>query len=185
MFNMTHTVLVKRSVAAADNRALNRSAFSGSAVTDIDNGQVFNLNSQGTAGSALEVWLVTMPVSGSLGGLWMAASPMIPITVDGTLVYRGLNSDPRNFYNVGGKVFDAFKPQPGDIIEVTADALDSGTAQAFATAAAQNMDLVWAAAPAGTGTFCLRYLSTTYISIGSGDIDNQRVASFKFEVLYN
>jgi hypothetical protein len=182
---MSHTVLVKRSVAATDNRALNRSAFSGSATTDIDNGQVFNLNSQGTAGSALEAWLVTMPSSGSIMGLWMAASPIIPITVDGTLVYKGLNSDPRNFYNLGGKVFDAFKPQPGDIIEMTADALDSGTTQAFATATAQSFKFTWAAAPAGTSNTCLRYIATTYISIGSGNIDNQRVSSFKFEVLYN
>lgn len=182
---MSHAVLIKNSVAAADNRALNRSAFSGSAVTDIDNGNVFNLNSQGTAGSALEVWLVTMPVSGSVGGLWMAASPMIPITVDGTLIYKGLNSDPRNFYNVGGKVFDAFKPQIGDVITLTADALDSGTAQAYANATAQSFKLTWAAAPVATTTFGLRYIATTYVSIGSGDIDSQRVASFKFEVLYN
>jgi len=182
---MAHSVLTKRSVAAADNRALNRSAFSGSAVTDIDNGNVFMLNSQGTSGSASEVWLATMGASGSLIGMWMAASPEVPITVDGTLVYRGLNDDPRNFYNVGGKVFDAIKPQPGDVIELTSDALDSATAQAFAVATAGSFKFTWAAAPTGTGVTCLRYLGTTYTSIGSGNIDSQRVSSFKFEVLYN
>jgi len=182
---MSHAVLIKNSVAATDNRVFNRSAFSGSAVTDIDNGNIFNLQSQGTSGSASEVWLVTMGASGSLIGMWMAASPEVPITVDGVLIYKGLNSDPRNFYNVGGKVFDAIKPQPGDIITLTADALDSGTAQAFAVAGAGSFKFAWAAAPAGTSVTCLRYLATTYISIGSGAIDSQRVTSFKFEVLYN
>lgn len=182
---MSHAVLIKNSVAAADNRALNRSAFSGSAVTDIDNGYVFNLQSQGTAGSALEVWLTTMAVSGSQLGLWMAASPEIPITVDGTLVYKGLNSDPRNFYNLGGKVFDAFKPQPGDIITLSSDALDSTTVAAFATQTANTFKFAWAAAPAGTSVMCLRYIASVSIPIGSGAIDSQRVTMYKFEVLYN
>jgi len=182
---MSHAVLIKNSVAAADNRALNRSAFSGSAVTDIDNGYVFNLQSQGTAGSALEVWLVTMGVSGSQIGMWMAASPEIPITVDGTLVYKGLNSDPRNFYNLGGKVFDAIKPQPGDVITLSSDALDSTTPQAFATQTANTFKFAWAAAPAGTSVMCLRYIASVSIPIGSGAIDSQRVTMYKFEVLYN
>lgn len=182
---MSHAILTKRSVAAADDRSKNRSAFSGSAVTDIDNGNVFMLNSQGTSGSASEVWLVTMGASGSLIGMWMAAQPEVPITVDGTLVYRGLNSDPRNFYNVGGKVFDAIKPMPGDVIELSADALDSATAQAFAVATAGSFKFTWAAAPVGTSVMCLRYLVTTQIPIGTGNIDSQRTTGFKFEVLYN
>jgi hypothetical protein len=182
---MSHAILIKNQVAAADNRALNRSVFSGSVLTDIDNGNVFNLVSQGTSGSAKEVWLTTMASSGSISSLWMAASPEVPITVDGTLVYKGLNSDPRNFYNLGGKVFDAFKPQPGDVITLSADALDSSTHVAFAVATAGSFKLSWAAAPAGTGTFCLRFLAHDYISIGSGAIDSQRVDAFKFEVLYN
>ena len=182
---MSYTVLTKRSVAAADNRALNRSALSGSAVTDIENGSVFNLFTQGTAGSALEVWLVTMGVSGSQTGMWMAASPEINTTADGTLYYRGLNQDPRKFINIGGKVFDAIKLQPGDIIELTVDGLDSASTQAFAVPVANTFKFAWAAAPAGTGVMCLRYIATDYISIGSGDIDSQRVNSYKFEVLYN
>lgn len=182
---MSHSVLIKSNIAAADNRALNRSAFSGSVVTDIDNGNVFSLLTQGTAGSALEVWLTTMPASGSLIGLWMAASPEVPITVDGALVYKGLNSDPRNFYNLGGKVFDAIKPQPGDIIVLSSDALDSATAQAYAVATAGSFKFTWAAAPAGSSTTCLRYIASVSIPIGSGAIDSQRVTMFKFEVLYN
>jgi hypothetical protein len=182
---MTHAILIKNSVAAENVKPYNRSAVSGSTTVDIDNGNVFLLQAQGTSASAAEVWTVTTPTTGSLIGLWMAASPEVPITVDGTLVYKGLNSDPRNFYNVGGKVFDAIKPVPGDVITLTADALDSATAAAFAGATDGKFTLTWAAAPAGTSTFTLRYLKTTHISIGSGAIDSQRVTAFKFEVLYN
>jgi len=180
---MSHAVLIKNSVAAADNRVYNRSVVTGS--DPVDNGNVFGLAAQGTAGSALEVWLVSMGVSGSQTGMWMAASPEIPITVDGTLVYKGMNSDPRNFYNLGGKVFDAIKLQPGDIITLSSDALDSTTVAAFATQTANTFKFAWAAAPAGTSVMCLRYIASVSIPIGSGAIDSQRVTMYKFEVLYN
>jgi len=182
---MTHSILIKDQTVSKDVSAYNRSVVSGSTSTDIDNGNVFLLQTRGTSGSNIEAWVFSPCIAGSMIGLWMAASPEVPITVDGDLIYKGLNQDPRKFYNVGGKVFDAFKPQPGDIITLTADALDSGTAQAFANASAGAFTLVWAANPVATTTFSLRYLATTYISIGSGGIDNQRVTAFKFEVLYN
>ena len=179
---MTHAVLIQNQVAAKDISAYNRSVVSGSDA--VDNGNVFWLQAQGSSGSASEVWTVVTPATGSLIGLWMAASPEVPITVDGALVYKGLNSDPRNFYNVGGTPFDAFKPVAGDVITLTADALDSATAAAFAGATNGSGKLTWAATIAANA-FTLRYLATTYISIGSGAIDNQRVTAFKFEVLNN
>jgi hypothetical protein len=182
---MAHSVLIKDQTASKDVSSYNRSVVSGSTATSLDNGNVFLLQTRGTSASNIEAWVFSACNSASMIGLWMAASPEVPITVDGTLIYKGMNQDPRNFYNVGGTVFDAFKPQVGDIITLTADALDSGTAQAYANASAGAFTLVWAAGPAAATTFCLRYLATTYISIGSGGIDNQRVAAFKFEVLYN
>jgi hypothetical protein len=178
---MAHSVVIKNSVAAADNRVYNRSVVTGS--DPVDNGNVFYLTAQGTAGSALEVWTVSVPVTGSLGSLWMAASPEVPITVDGTLVYKGLNSDPRNFYNVGGTPFDAIKLVPGDIITLTVDAFDTAPT-AFAVAATTSMKWV-AASGHVAGVACLRFLANTYISIGSGGIDNQRVTAYKMEVIEN
>jgi hypothetical protein len=178
---MSHSVLVKNSVAAADNRVYNRSVVTGS--DPVDNGNVFGLAAQGTAGSALEVWTVVTPVTGSLDKLWMAASPEVPITVDGVLVYKGLNSDPRNFYNVGGTPFDAIKLVPGDIITLTVDAFDTAPS-AFAVATTATGKFT-AAAGHAAGVCTLRYLATTYISIGSGNIDNQRVNAYKMEVIEN
>ena len=178
---MSHAVIIQNQVAAMNVGAYNRSVSGSNA---IDNGNVFWLQAQGTSGSASEVWTVVTPATGSLAGLWMAASPEVPITVDGALVYRGLNSDPRNFYNVAGTPFDAFKPQVGDVITLTADALDSATAAAFAYATNGSVKLTWGSAVAANA-LNLRYLATKYISIGSGAIDSQRVTAFKFEVINN
>lgn len=178
---MTHAVLIKNQVAAMNVAAYNRSVVSGSDA--VDNGNVFSLAAQGSSASAAEVWTVVTPVTGSLDKLWMAASPEVPITVDGTLVYKGLNSDPRNFYNVGGTPFDAIKLVPGDIITLTLDAFDTAPS-AFAVAATGSGKFT-AASGHVAGVCCLRYLATTYISIGSGGIDSQRVTAYKMEVIEN
>ena len=44
----------------------------------------------------------------------MAAEPEVVLTDE---KYKGLDPDIRNFYNVSGTVYSAFKPQVGDIIE--------------------------------------------------------------------
>jgi len=178
---MTHAVVIKNMTASMNVGAYNRSVVSGSDA--IDNGNVFSLAAQGTSASGAEVWTVVTPLTGSLNGLWMAASPEVPITVDGALVYKGLNSDPRNFYNVGGTPFDAFKLVVGDVITLTLDAFDTAPS-AFAVAANASGKFT-AASGHAAGVCCLRYLATTYISIGSGGIDNQRVNAYKMEVIEN
>ena len=180
---MTHTILVQSKTAAQDNAYLNRSFTSASAM---DNGWVFNLQSQYSTAGYAEVWQAVQPTTGSLGGLWMAAAPVVVDTVSGNSTYRGIDPDPRNFYTAASAVGDAIKPMPGDIILLTADALDSATPQAFANATVDSFKFTWAANPGATTTTSLRYLKTEYISIGSGSaIGNQRVTAFKFEVLKN
>ena len=119
-----------------------------------------------------------------MNGLWMAATPEVPITWDGTLAYKGLNQDPRRFYNKGAYVFDAFKLVPGDIITVTADNLDSSSVNTYANSSTGVYTLAWSASTSAS-SLNLRYLKTTYISIGSGAIDNQRKTAYKFEVIAN
>jgi hypothetical protein len=81
-------------------------------------------------------------------GLWMAYSPEVVTVVSGTLKYKGLNNDPRNFTNLSGDILDAFKPQVGDIVTMTADgigttALGSNT---YAVAKDGQYKLDWASA---------------------------------------
>jgi hypothetical protein len=80
--------------------------------------------------------------------LWMAYSPEIVTVVTATgNKYRGLTPDPREFTNIEGEVFSAFKPQVGDIITLTAEAI-TGTkgSNTFAVAANGAYTLAWAAA---------------------------------------
>ena len=57
----------------------------------------------------------------------MAYSPEVVSTVDGSLVFRGLDADPRHFTNIANKPFDMFKPVAGvDLIQVTKDFFAEG-----------------------------------------------------------
>lgn len=172
-----HGVIILSRVAATDIVSFNRSATSGS---DLDNGSVFNLLSQQTSAGSAELWKATWPLTGSLAGLWMAVSPEVPITVDGTLQFRGLVTDPRRFYNAAGRVIDAFKPQVGDVIIASSAVIGNayGASTPYAVASDSSFALSWSGNKlANQLTF--DYLNTVYISIGSGNIDNQRVTAYK------
>jgi hypothetical protein len=175
---MTNAIVILNKVAAKNVDSYNRSVVSGS---DIDNGWVFYMAGINNSGSS-EVWDVRQPTTGSLNGLWMAASPEIVTTA---AKYRGIDPDPRNFTNSASYVFDAFKPQIGDIITLTADALitGAGVGSPFAISTLDSYKFTWSAAAYGAGLMVLRWLQTTYISIGSGGIDTQRVVAYRFSVL--
>lgn len=183
----TYAVLNKNSVAATDNRALNRSAVcSGS---DLQNGSVFRLASLGTASGYTEVWTATVPslAAGTGSGLWMAATPHVNITFSGNYAYKGLNDDPRNFYNPSGSVIDAFKPQASDIILMTGDGITGSPSTGdYVVPAEGSFKLAWSAtAPTAGSMLCFVRRADTYVSIGSGAIDSQRVTAYKLECLFN
>jgi hydrogenase maturation factor HypE len=185
-----HGVLEKKDVAATNVNSYNRYAMAGSSV-DLDNGNVFRLDTQNTASYTgySEVWDVSAPsLSGStLNKLWMAGTFAVNKTIDGTLTYRGLNDDPRKFYNSGSSVFDAYKPQPGDVIVLTADAF-SGTVSAssvYLNAEDASYELVVGSAQT-TSALSYKLLATTYISVGIGTPGStQRVTAYKYECLAN
>lgn len=176
----THGVLIQNRTAAKDVGAFNRSVVSGS---DIDNGFVFYMAGINNSGSS-EVWDVRQPTTGSLTNLWMAASPEIVLTAS---KYRGIDPDPRNFYNSASYVFDAILPQIGDIITITDDNLitGAGVGSAYAIATLDSYKFTWSASAYASSLTVLKWLQTTYISIGSGGIDTQRVAAYRFSVVNN
>lgn len=80
-------------------------------------------------------------------GIWMAYSPEIVTVVTASgKKYRGINPDPRDFTNTSGEVFDAFKPQVGDILTITTDGI-TGTksTNTFIVATNGQYALAWAA----------------------------------------
>jgi hypothetical protein len=177
---MTHNILKTNRIAATDVSAWVRPVICASAV---DNGNVFQLLSvSGTTGEG-EVFLATAPTSASSTECWMAAQSEQPFGVVGNNTYYGIGNI-TDFYNSASAVFTAFKLQKGDIIEMTADGLDSATAQAYAVPVLGTFKFAWAAA-ASTG-LSLRYLSTKTIPVGSGSaIGGGRVTTFRFEVIGN
>jgi hypothetical protein len=181
---MPYTVVIPNKVAATNVDIYNRSVKSGSA---LENGTVFVLNGQSSTSGEGEVWDVTWPTTGSLVGLWMAMSPeIVTITAADGTEYKGINADPRNFSNPASKVFDAIQLQEGDILTITADGFTGAYASGstHATAAFQEWKLQWRAFGADDA-LTLKYLGTTYVSIGTGNIDNQRVTAYKMQVIKN
>jgi hypothetical protein len=177
---MTHAVLVPSMIAAMNIDSLNRSVLSASA---IDNGNVFAMGAEYTSASLAltEVFAISQPTAGSATGMWMAYSGDEIVLTDAK--YKGLDPDPRNFYNAAGKVFSAFKPQVGDIVVLTADGFSNTfSSHTYATGQADSYQLLWTTGDSGSaGGLTYKYIATTYISLATGGIDSQRVAAYKLE----
>lgn len=177
----THTILVPSKIAAMDISAYNRSAYY---TFDIDNGGVFKLTSLlGTTGC--EVWNATLS-NGSSADLWMAYSPDVNTLVSGTKKYRGISVDAQDFYISACTVFDAFKPQPGDIITLTADAFSTTrTTETYANSADNSADLVWAATQSASA-LSLKIIDVTTLSKPDGTLgDEQTLTAYKMLVVAN
>lgn len=112
-------VLVQTRCSAMNVDALNRVGVYAGA--NVDNGTALVCGIQSTVAGQNHVFDVE-PAAAVAKDLWLAYSPEVVTTVDGSLEFKGLDSDPRNFTNIAGKPFDMFKPVAGvDLIQVTKD----------------------------------------------------------------
>lgn len=177
---MSYGVLIPNAIAAKDIDSFNRSAVSASAV---ENGNIVILSAKSATAGEGEAWTALVPSTGNgLTGVWMAYEPELVLTAS---KYKGLDPDPRNFRNEIGDVFSVFKPQLGDIVTLTADnfsAAFSSNTHAIATDTTGGLKLVWGNS-IGSSVFALKYLATTYISLGTGAIASQRVTAYELEVV--
>ena len=173
-----HAVIQLNKVAAKNQDSLNRPVISAS---NVDNGNIFQLLSvSGTTGEG-EVFVATAPTTASSTGVWMAAQPEQPFGSAGNNVYYGIGNI-QDFYNSASQVFQAFKPEKGDIIELSVDAFDTTpTAGQYAIPSSGVYTMAWAAA-AGTG-FALKYLNSSYIPCASASaISAGRITTYRCEV---
>jgi len=178
---MAHNILQKNATASMNVDSYNRSAVASVAV---DSGNIVILTGLSTTAGEGEVWTAVTPsTSDGLTGVWMAGENEVNLTDS---KYKGLDPDPRNFVFPANKVFSVFKPQLGDIVTMTADgfsgAKGGSDTYANATNSTGGLKLVWGTSQTSS-VFSLKYLATTYISIGTGAIDTQRVTAYKFEVV--
>lgn len=172
-------VVIKRRVAAHNIDALNRTVV---ATEDLENGSVFTLEERSDVEGEDEVWKAVEP-TGAIKGLWMAKSSEVTITTIGegdyALQMKGIVEDPRMFTNVKGLVFDAFKPQVGDIIEMT---LGDDTDK-YLVPKASSFTLKADATP-GDG-FAMHQVGTGILHIGSAKLVKTPVKTYIYEVVAN
>lgn len=174
-----HGVLIPRAIKAMNVDSLNRSVVDAAA---IDNGWIMVMGDRSTTAGLGEVFEVSQPATGSLTGvLWMAYSgDEIPVTDSR---YKGIDPDPRNFYNIATKVFSAYKPAVGDIIEGTAECFGGSYSAGVSThvnATDGAWGLTWGASQTSS-VMSYKLVGTSYISLATGGIDNQRVTSYILE----
>ena len=124
---MAYGVLIESMIQAKNIDALNRSVTS---AIDVAGGGLIALTAPTTQGN--DVWTAAAPDAETLGGLWMAYNPEVKYTKVNGKVYAGLSADLRDYTNLAGEVYDAFKPKVGDEIVITVDAVDATASSAVA-----------------------------------------------------
>ena len=176
-------VVIKRRVAAHNVDALNRTVVY--ADGDIENGAVFLLDGRSTVDGEDEVWKVKQITDATTAmGVWMAKASEVILTKVGTgdtaVEMLGVVEDPRNFVNVAGRVFSAFKPQAGDIIEMTLGhdtnkyLIPQDTKFALTPNASDN-----------AGGFAMLQVDTGILHIGAAGFVKTPVKTYIYEVVRN
>lgn len=176
---MAYGVLIESMIQAKNIDALNRSV---KAEANVDGGNLIALTAPTTQGD--DVWTAAAPDS-ELGGLWMAYNPEVKYIAVNGKKFAGLSADVRDYTNLAGEVFDAFKPQIGDEIVVTIDAIDATGANAVAgdilesKAGQTKLTRVAAAtgATAGSTAFKIEWKGT--VDFPKANIGIDKVVAFK------
>lgn len=117
---MAYGVLIESMIQAKNIDALNRSVVS---ANNVDGGALIALTPPTTQGD--DVWTASTPTTDTLGGLWIAYNPEVKYTVVNGKKFAGLSADVRDYTNIAGETFDAFKPKVGDEIVITVDCIDN------------------------------------------------------------
>lgn len=175
-----HGVLIPQAIAAANIDAWNRSAISASA---LDNGNIVALATRSATANESEVFVATQPTASAstLTGAWMVYASDEIVLTDSR--YKGIDPDVRNFFTAASKVVSVYKPAVGDIIMVTTDALGGSYSVGVTThinATNATYQLTWGNSQTAS-VLSYKLLAVKYISLATGAIDTQRVASYQFE----
>jgi hypothetical protein len=172
-----HGLLIPSAIAASNVDSFNRSVSV--AANAVDNGDIVTITGVSAVAGEGEVFAAETPTTGNLTGCWMIYSGDEVVLTDSR--YKGLDPDPRNFFTLQAKVVSAFKPQLGDIVLMSAECFTGArSSNTFGNATNAQTKLVWGGSQTGS-VLSYKYLETTYVSLGTGAIDNQRVAMYRME----
>lgn len=153
---MANTILVLSRVAADNVDAYNRSAI---ATADVMNGAVVTLETGlSTVAGKDFVWNATeLADANAHAQYWMACAPEVNVLADGTLLYKGINVDPRSYINKANTEFDVFAVQVGDSVQISAPFFAEGQDPATIGDTAKYVEFT-----AGTGWKAVATATTDY-----------------------
>ena len=176
---MAYGVLIESMIQAKNIDALNRSV---KAEIDVDGGNLIALTAPTEQGN--DVWTASAPITGKLGNLWIAYNPCVKYTVVNGKKFAGLSADNRDYTNIKGEVFDAFKPVVGDEIVVTIDDVDATGASAVAGDILESKDgqtkftrVAGGTATTGSTAFQIEWVGT--VDFPKANIGVDKVKVFK------
>ena len=174
---MAYGVLIESMIQAKNIDALNRSV---KANIDVDGGNLIALTAPTEQGN--DVWTASAPATGKLGNLWIAYNPCVKYTVVNGKKFAGLSADNRDYTNIKGEVFDAFKPVVGDEIIVTIDDVDATGASAVAGDILESKDgqtkftrVAGGTATSGSTAFQIEWVGTVDFPKAGIGIDKVKV----------
>lgn len=176
---MAYGVLIESMIQAKNIDALNRSV---KANIDVDGGNLIALTAPTEQGN--DVWTASVPTTGKLGNLWIAYNPCVKYTVVNGKKFAGLSADNRDYTNIKGEVFDAFKPVVGDEIIVTIDDVDATGTSAVAGDILESKDgqtkftrVAGGTATTGSTAFQIEWVGT--VDFPKAGIGVDKVKAFK------
>lgn len=177
---MAHGFIIESMIQAKNIDALNRSVVS---AVDVDGGGLISLAYPTTKGN--DVWTASTPDSGTLGDLWIAYNPEVKYLSINGKKYAGLSADVRDYTNIAGETFDAFKPKIGDELIISVDAVDSTSSSAVAgdilesKAGQTKFTRVAAGTGATVGSTAFKIELVDAIDFPSASIGVEQVKAFK------
>lgn len=117
---MANGYIIPKQIMASENDALVQNVITTN--TDVMGGGAVTLGAYSKG-----VYTVTATATATAGlGVYMAYNPTEHLTNVNGKLFSGLSADPRDYVNLGGRPFVAFKPMVGDIVAFTAGNFASG-----------------------------------------------------------
>lgn len=174
-------VLIESMIQAKNIDALNRSVIC--ADTNVAGGGLIKLTAPTVQGE--DRWTAAVPSAGSLGGLWVAYNPSVKYTEVNGKLYAGLSADDRDYTNIKGHTFDAFKPvKDVDEIVVTAECIDDASnvvvgdiLEAKADQTTYTRVAAATGATAGSTAFKVEWIG--YVNFPQASIGDEKVKVYK------
>jgi len=174
---MANGIVRKLAVSATEDNAINRAAVH---TIVVQNGMVMSLGDRNTDGT----WDASTPATATLGALWMAADSGENVITDanGGVYNVDGTSDPSLFSVAIGRAFSIFKPQVGDIVLLSTDAVGTYASEGFLVAA-DGEDKLQASAAAISGLSLKVLDETSLIGVPSKTLGGTSSVGYRCEVV--